>query len=185
MVKNVKGGSGHKSQARKHVISNKQSFKLRLSENNDELYAQVNSMLGNGMCHITDQNEVKRLCIIRGKFRGRGKRDNLLVPGKWVLVGTRDFETIKSGDKLPKCDLLEVYNDYDKDKLRTQAKLDSKVFMDSKDEKDNHYNDLEFTDEKEEDYMKIMEEHLNSKKSNNISFTDKNGDEEDIDIDDI
>jgi initiation factor 1A len=185
MVKNTKGGSGHKSQARKHVVSNKQSNKLRLSEDEGEIYAEVTSLLGNGMCHVIDQNEVTRLCIIRGKFRGRGKRDNTLNRGKWVLVGIREFETVKGDNKLPKCDLLEVYNDHDKDKLRKQAKLDGKVFMDNKEEPEDVTNELEFTDAKEEDYMKIMEEHLNSKTENKITFTDDNGDDEDVDIDDI
>jgi initiation factor 1A len=122
MVKNTKGGSGHKSQARKHETSGKQSsFKTRFSEDEYEYYAQVVAMLGNGMCHVMCKDGKKRLCIIRGKFRGRGKRDNNLSNGKWVLVGGRDFEAEKSGEgkNLEKCDLLEVYSDLDKERLKT------------------------------------------------------------------
>ena len=99
MVKNTKGGSGHKSQARKYETSGKQSnFKTRFSEDEFEYYAQVTAILGNGMCHVMCKDGKKRLCIIRGKFRGRGKRDNTISNGKWVLVGGRDFEAEKTGE---------------------------------------------------------------------------------------
>ena len=29
---------------------------------------------------------------IRGKFTGRGKRDNMLECGKWVLIGLREWD---------------------------------------------------------------------------------------------
>ena len=48
MVKNTKGGSGHKSQARKHETSGKQSnFKTRFSEDEFEYYAQVTNTKSN------------------------------------------------------------------------------------------------------------------------------------------
>ena len=38
--------------------------------------------------------------------------------GSWILIGTRDWETVKANGK-PKCDLLEVYNnDTDIEKLK-------------------------------------------------------------------
>jgi hypothetical protein len=57
------------------------------------------------------------LCIIRGGFKGKNKAHNIINVGSWVLVGTRDWETVPSG-KLPKCDLLETYRDSDKIKLQ-------------------------------------------------------------------
>ena len=57
-----------------------------------------------------------RLCVIRNKFKGRGKRDNLIAPSKWVLVGIRDWEVRANG--IQKCDLLEVYTDENKDTLK-------------------------------------------------------------------
>ena len=57
------------------------------------------------------------LCFIRNKFRGRGKRDNTVKVGTWLLVGKRGFETLAKKSKLSKSDLLEVYNDYDKENL--------------------------------------------------------------------
>ena len=102
MVKNVKGGSSHKSQARKFAgdaNSSKQHSKLRVIEEDGEIYAQITKNYGNGMCDALCIDNVTRLCIIRGKFRGRGKRDNTIRVGSWILAGKRDWESEKSGEK--------------------------------------------------------------------------------------
>ena len=124
MVKNTKGGSGHKKMGRKFTTGAKNN-KLRLSEEDGEIYSIVLNMCGNGMFHCLGIDGVKRLGHIRGKFSGRGKRDNMVEVGKWVLVGLREWDiepsTMKSTDKkekMQKCDLLEVYNDSDKQRLR-------------------------------------------------------------------
>lgn len=122
MVKNFGGNRGKKI-ARKHVSTNNFNAKLRLSEDDDEVYACVSKMLGNGMCHVNclDANGTakQRLCIIRNKFRGRGKRDNQVAVGAYVLVGIRSWETSKSS--LEKCDLVEVYNRSETDRLKSQV----------------------------------------------------------------
>lgn len=119
MVKNTKGGSGHKSQARKFA-SVSSSKKTRLSEDEMEIYACVTGLLGGANCSVKCVDGETRLCIIRGKFRGgRGKRGNMLTRGTWVLVGTREWSSESGSDKeSKKCDLLEVYNDADKQELR-------------------------------------------------------------------
>lgn len=120
MVKNTKGGSGHKSQARKFATSGKVAAKTRLSMDESEIYAQVTAIMGGGVCHVTCSDGKTRLCMIRGKFRGRGKRDNFVNRGSWVLVGIREWASESASDKiLDKCDLLEVYTDVDKEKLKT------------------------------------------------------------------
>ena len=138
MVKNVKGGSGHKSLARKGLGDNKTSNKLRISEDEYELYAQVIRLLGNGMCHANCIDGKIRLCIIRGKFRGRGKRENKIDAGSWILIGKRDWETEKpqTNDSgmadlsvvVGKCDLLEVYNDYDIERLKKSVNENWSMF---------------------------------------------------------
>jgi len=118
MVKNVHGGNKHKSQARKNTT--KTSAKLRIAISEGELYAIVTKMLGNGMFTGHCIDNVSRLCHIRGKFSGRGKRDNIVEAGKWVLVGEREWDIGSTGDKSVKklkADLLEVYSDSDKEKL--------------------------------------------------------------------
>lgn len=123
MVKNFGGNRGKKI-ARKHVSTNNFNAKLRLSEDDDEVYACVTKMLGNGMCHVNCLDATgsakQRLCIIRNKFRGRGKRDNQVAVGAYVLVGIRSWETSKSS-ALDKCDLVEVYNRSETDRLKSQV----------------------------------------------------------------
>ena len=118
MVKNVKGGSGHKGQARKYANTSS-SKKTRVSEDEMEVYACVTSLLGGTNCAVKCVDGQERLCIIRGKFRGgRGKRGNMLCRGTWVLVGAREWSEGASDKEARKCDLLEVYNDVDKQELR-------------------------------------------------------------------
>ena len=156
MVKNTVGGNKHKGQARKFATA-KPTHKLRLVEEEGEMYGQVTQMLGNGMCYVTTLTARKYLCIIRGKFRGRGKRDNLLKNGTWVLVGAREWEQAKDG-AAPKCDLLEVYSDLDKEKLKNSVKENWSVFIEN--EAQNTFTDASleenilFTSESQEEYEK-------------------------------
>lgn len=117
MVKNDAGGNKGKGLARKHVNAAKcgGSKQLRVAADEAEKYAVVSKMLGNGMCYVRlldGSGGGDKLCIIRNKFKGRGKRDNILDSGSWVLVGLRDWSS-----KQDTCDLLEVYNDGERDRL--------------------------------------------------------------------
>jgi len=107
MVKNTQGGSKHKSMARKLV--NAPTAKPRLSECDDECYAVVTKMLGNAMCHVdlSYQTNIFRnvVCHIRGKFRERNKKNNLVQTNNFVLVGLRTWDsTIKH------CDLMFTFS---------------------------------------------------------------------------
>ena len=114
MVKNDGGNKG-KGLARKHVNSGG-SKQLRVATDEAERYAVVSKMLGNGMCYVRllsgGSGTGDRLCIIRNKFKGRGKRDNILDSGSWVLIGMREWSS-----KQDTCDLLEVYNHGERDRL--------------------------------------------------------------------
>ena len=80
MVKNVKGGSGHKGQARKYTTTNNvNSNNTRLALEEGELYAYVNKMYGNGMCNVVDMDGKEYMCVIRGKFRGKNKKFNKVL----------------------------------------------------------------------------------------------------------
>jgi len=195
MVKNTKGGSGHKSQARKYETSAKQvNLKTRFSEDEYEYYAQVVANLGNGMCHVMCKDGKKRLCIIRGKFRGRGKRDNIITNGKWVLVGGREFESTKSGEgkDLEKCDLLEVYSDLDKERLKTLGGFSEFISRDHTfaNVSGSDDNDIEFSDNiREDEYNSLMVE-LKGPAPKQISLVSiseniEDCDDSEINVDDI
>jgi initiation factor 1A len=120
MVKNF-GGKNSKKIGRKYVSSYaKGGNKLRLTQDEDEIYACVSKMLGNGMCHVLCSDNVQRICIIRNKFRGRSKRDNNLTMGTYVIVGKRSWETNCDAAN-SKCDLIEVYNDNEIKKLKNEV----------------------------------------------------------------
>jgi len=124
-VKNVKGGSGHKSQARKFVAP-KAISKTRLAIEDGEQYAYVTNKSGGENLIVICQDNISRRCVIRGKFRSsRGKRDNFISKGTWILVGLRDW----SGTNSDVCDLLEVYNDSDKSRLTTVSGVNWSKFI--------------------------------------------------------
>ena len=108
MVKNS-GGCKTKGMARK-LVNAPVSNKIRFAEDDDECYAKVVKMLGNGMCHVNLlQKEVLHenvVCHIRGKFRSKNKKANFVSSGSTVLVGLRSWTS-----KVDACDLLCVYTD--------------------------------------------------------------------------
>lgn len=118
-VKNKTGGNKAKKQGRKHVAV-PTTRRVRFSENDGEIYACCEKIVGGGMILVKCIDDKPRLCVIRKKFRGRHKSDNRIAIGTWLLVGSRDFETTKK-DKLEKCDLLEVYKDTEKDQLKQRS----------------------------------------------------------------
>jgi len=183
MVKNTKGGSGHKSQARKFV-STKSSNKTRLAENEYELYAFVVTKSGGDNLIVMCQDEKERRCIIRGKFRSsRGKRDNFISKGSWILVGIRDWS---SDNQL--CDLLEVYNENDKIKLKTVNGINWNKFVSHDLECSNisstEEDYIQFTNTVEEDEYNKLVSATNQQK---LSLQPINEEEysQDINIDDI
>ena len=188
MVKNTKGGKGHKKFGRKFTTNNGPQM-TRISKHPDELYACCSKIYGPS-CDVLCLDGTTKLCIIRNKFKGRNKRDSKLVIGTWLLIGRREFETAKEGKK-ENCDLLEVYSENDK-KFIQQHENDKpwSVFNSIKvsSEKDDEENELgiEFVDNSEMDYYEDL---INSNKSdiitgNNVGDDDSNNDS-DLDIDDI
>ena len=116
MVKNKVGGNKAKKFARKNNISQDMNRKVRYSADEDEVYGIVHKMIGNGQVIVLCLDHVERLCLIRNKFSGRNKQNNLVKVGSWVLIGKRSWETVKEG-KMEKSDLLEIYDEREKHKL--------------------------------------------------------------------
>lgn len=192
MVKNTQGGSSHKKYGRKFTINNKNN-KLRISEDEGEIYSIVTKMLGNGMFHCIGLDEKQRLGHIRGKFSGRGKRDNMVEVGKWVLIGLREWDINSSRgekDKLQKCDLLEVYSDSDKERLKESISENWNI-LDlndlSKVNKSDFYEEddsFQFVTEKDLEREKLILE-MNEETSKKIIFTSLENEDEEVNIDDI
>jgi len=188
MVKNSTGGNKAKCQARKFVNAPK-SHALRLSQDESEIYAVVMKNLGNGMCHVLCMDNKTRLCHIRGKFTGRRKKEHIIRVGSWVMIGLREWEAGKAFDKkLENCDLLEVYDDSDKDRLKvTLPSLNWHLFSShdtsrsaSSMEEDDGF---EFMDERTAEYRDLIQQQIQS--SSTAVASTITMDSEEINVDDI
>ena len=187
MVRNTAGGNKAKGYARKNFA--KKESPLRTSEDELEVYAHITKVHGGSSCEVTTLDETRLLCHIRGKFRGRGKRDNFIGNGTWLLVGLRSWEKEPSPGKLLNCDVIEVYNESDKIRLKnniTNVNWSSFVNYDMKTSGalDNEGADIEFADEKTQEYEELIESQIDSSQKgvNHIITTD---DVEEVDVDDI
>lgn len=158
MVKNQNGGKNSKKMGRKFVTNpSATNRKIRKVEEEGELYAVVTKLFGNGMFSANDIEGKERLCIMRNKFRGRGKRDNNVSLGSWVLVGEREFESCAK----PKHDLLEVYSDIEKQKLKHSgdpvfSKLRSEFDNKNKETNDEEDDDLVFGNGETDKYSELL-----------------------------
>ena len=187
MVKNTKGGKNAKKFGRKFSNQGGPTI-LRMSKDPAEVYAGCSKIYGGANIEVKCVDGVDRLCIMRNKFRGRGKRDNVITVGTWLLVGLRDFETVKEG-KRENCDLLEVYKDYDKEKLQQNEPSVSwsvlktiRSVADTSYTKDDDDDDLfEFSNNK----IDSIEEMINNTSTTMIQAAEDEDENEDIDIDDI
>jgi initiation factor 1A len=199
MVKNTQGGSSHKKFARKNTVGTK-SNKLRVSEDEGEIYAIVTKMLGNNMFHCYCIDDVVRLGHIRGKFTGRGKRDNMVEGGKWVLIGLREWDVpseksssvVKGKVKMQQCDLLEVYSDMDKQRLKEGVSA-RWIVLDNNDiskatagEVSISEDDFMFCTDKDIERKRLIDDVKSSTTEKIKIETEENGEgEEDINFDDI
>ena len=188
MVKNTTGGNKSKGQARSSFTP-KQTNTLRVSTDPCEIYCQVTKLLGDGMCHVSDLKKIIRLCHIRGKFRGRGKRDNFINIGSWILIGIREWETVNE-KKMQNCDLLEVYSDSDIKKLQNIVGIDWSVFslqnLNTTENNVDTKNNIEIKFSNESSYydfeMNEKSEKVGNEKSEKVGIKEE---DEEINIDDI
>ena len=194
MVKNTKGGSGHKKFGRKFTVA-KPNNRLRISEDEGEIYAIVTKLLGNNMFHCYCIDDVDRLGHIRGKFTGRGKRENMIAPGTWVLIGIREWDMDKISEvskdkkkKLSQCDLLEVYSESDKDRLKDTVD-ENWIKLNNNDAtkiQAEQVNDslFQFATDKDVERDRLIEE-MNSTTAARVTLKVEEIEEEQVNIDDI
>ena len=125
MVKNTSGGGNAKKQARKFQ-SNASSSRtiLRLSSCPEEEYAVITKMFGNGMCQAITCSGKTLMCHIRGKFRGRNKKQNTVGPGSWILVGVRTWEK-----DVKNCDLEYIYEAEEIEQLKDNPAINVQLLI--------------------------------------------------------
>lgn len=116
MVKNTKGGSKSKKLARKN--EGKEEYIFRYASEG-EMYASVVKLLGGMWCEVICNDGKRRLGYLPGKLRGRNKKSNKIGVDTKVIIGFREWQTMRVTDsKLEKCDILEVYDHDEEVKLR-------------------------------------------------------------------
>lgn len=185
MVKNNTGGNKSKKFGRKHLSTGNSNRALREVEDEDEMYAAVVKLFGHGRCEVMCNDGKIRDCVIRNKFRGRGKRDNMLNMGTWVMVGLRSWEVIKE-DKKETCDLLEVYSGGEKEKLKkiSSVKLAS-LAPDLMSGKSSEHDDIVFSNVSEANIDMYESEDDDEKEEKDLGKLISGDQGEMIDIDDI
>ena len=123
MVKNTTGGTGTKSLARKHQVRG-DGGRLRLPTCELEQIAIVTKMLGNGMCEIHTNDNVRLMGHIRSSFRGKQKRHNLVAISTIVLVGMREWE-----NPYKNCDILTIYDSLQVEQMRNMPSINIKKLL--------------------------------------------------------
>jgi hypothetical protein len=137
------------------------------------------------MCHVLCIDDKTRLCHIRGKFRGRGKRDNLIGNNSWLLIGLREWESEKDEKKMQNCDLLEVYSPIDVDRLKNTVNENWSMFNND-DGKKISDDDVLFIDERTDDYMRLVEDEIAEKQNQgSVKISIAFDEEDEINVDDI
>jgi hypothetical protein len=163
MVKNNNGGNKAKGFARKNTV--KRDLQLRVAREDGEIYAQAVKVMGGSIASAIDIHGNPLRAHIRGKFRGRGKRDNFITPNTWLLVGVHNWQTASNKNDVRDCDILEVYSDLDKNRLKNTITNvnwnifyanDTKNISDKTDTIDSDESVVEFTDETKEEYTHII-----------------------------
>jgi len=124
MVKNTGGNKAKKLASKTFNVVVRAT---RFASIKGEVYAIVTKMMGGSICEVLCIDGITRQCVIRRKFSGKGRRDNWLCRGKWILVGLRDWENTSKAKET--CDLLEVYSDNDKEKLIKNSKDSFRIFL--------------------------------------------------------
>lgn len=93
-----------RAKARRNQADAKREFPIR---EDDQLYARVVKMMGNGRLMGFCSDGIERLCRIRGSMIGR----EWIHVGDTLLIGVREYETQKA-------DVLFKYQVHELDKLR-------------------------------------------------------------------
>jgi hypothetical protein len=108
-------GNKSKKVARKNVSSTS-TQDVRRAVDASEMYAAVTKIYSSQRCSVLGADGNTYQCTIRGKFLKNKRSGEGLVNGAWILIGFYDWEVRSDGSK--KCDLLEIYSNMEKDKLK-------------------------------------------------------------------
>ena len=141
MVKN-KGGKKTKGKARKSYYTVEMSLK-DLKKVDDQEYAHISAVNGDGRYNLICYDKVKRLGIMRGSLRRKVRAKEKDI----VLVSLRDYQDSK-------CDIIAHYKTEEVDKL-VKAKEMNYSFVRTGKLKNDIHDELGSSDSEEEEEANI------------------------------
>ena len=172
MVRNTIGGSKHKSLARKNLYNASHDDPTPDHELHQYI-AIVIKHFGNGICLVNLINSPYSQplhCHIRGKFSGKNKKHNLVLPNSFVIVSLRTWESTPHNCDLFCC-LQGTYGSLGRTLPSDENQSDELLFSENADS-------LDLTTQTKYEYSNIEKQNANI--TDEIEET-----EESINIDDI
>jgi initiation factor 1A len=146
MGRNQYGGNKQKSMANKVV-----EVPMRYASSHLELYAKVTKACGNGMFQLEDNNANIYIGHVRGKMRGKSKRNNLVKLNDILLIGLREWESLKKN-----ADILYIYEENQVQLLSDNARHPTDRLIERSDIITYDYNDSDNTKTKSHEKEEVV-----------------------------
>ena len=133
MPRNQVGGSRHKEMAKKRSTgSGGGKGKTRFAKEGEQ-YAKVLKAYGNGVFDVKCNDGVLRSCVIRAKFKGRNKRDNIVKIDNIILVGLREWEVVS---EKAKSGFACTYNEAQMEEIKSDKSFNRDLISEKKTKKE-------------------------------------------------
>lgn len=168
--RNLQGGNKTKSMARSN---GRQQNELRCAEGDEEEYAIISAVSGNGRFRMTSENKKQYIGILPGSMRGNKKRNNYVELNSVVLINNRSsWQTAK---EMSQADIVHVYSSMHIRELKLHEKFQEQL--------NEHYNKGSIVDK---NYIIFDNNATNvDEKKKEIMPIEEEEEEDDIDYDNI
>ena len=185
MVKNTTGGSKHKKYANKSSDVTQYNIKNLIKKGDEQMYAYIETVLGNCRFNVKCIDNKIRLAHVRGKLRKRSWCNQ----GDIVLISTRDFQDNK-------CDIIQKYNpdevtvliQYNEisqsfGKIDKSYIYDTECKLDQNQIKSNQNDNIQFSNNNEINNQSNNE--INNQSNNYLNFDSFSDSNSEFDMDEI
>lgn len=164
MVRNTIGGSKHKSLARKNQNNYYTYHDPTPNIDLHQYIAFVHKHFGNGICQVSLINSPYSHflhCHIRGKFSGKNKKHNLVIPNSFVIVSLRPWESSPINCDLFCC-LQGTYGSLGRTLPSDENQSDELLFSENADSSDlTTQTKYEYSNTEKQDITEEIEESIN------------------------
>jgi hypothetical protein len=120
--RNLQGGNKTKGMARSN---GRQQNELRCPEGDEEEYAIISAVSGNGRFRMINENKKQYVGILPGSMRGNKKRNNYVELNSVVLINNRSsWQTAK---EMSQADIVHVYSSMHIRELKLHEKFQEQL----------------------------------------------------------